>query len=181
MCACCSMLMGVVRCGVVWCGVAGSVFYCKQAPPVGAATAFADMRAAYDSLSPSKQEELEQLEAICSLHHHDTKIYRLTNNDQLPAKPLLTEEQRSASPPTRHPLVLLHPETGRKALHGLTSSTWCGKPLFFFWGGGGGGGHQFCTTNDDLFTKTGSRRDKHRKPPCCSKIAGGKSRPASCR
>ena len=123
----------------MWCGVAGSVFYCKQAPPVGAATAFADMRAAYDSLSPSKQEELEQLEAICSLHHHDTKIYRLTNNDQLPAKPLLTEEQRSASPPTRHPLVLPHPETGRKALHGLNSSTWCGKPILVCVCVGGGG------------------------------------------
>ena len=125
--------MGVVRCGVA---SAGSVFYCKQAPPVGAATAFADMRSAYDSLSPSKQEELQQLEAICSLHHHDTKIYRLTNNDQLPAKPLLTEEQRNASPPTRHPLVLPHPETGRKALYGLNSSTWCEKRLSFL-------GHHF--------------------------------------
>ena len=102
---------------------AGSVFYCKQAPPVGAATAFADMRAAYDSLSTAQQTELEQLEAVCSLHHHDTKIYRLTNGDQLPAQPLLTEEQRRGSPPTRHPLVLTHPETGRKALYGLNSST----------------------------------------------------------
>lgn len=102
---------------------AGSVFYCKQAPPVGAATAFADMRAAYDSLSTAQQLELEKLEAVCSLHHHDTKIFRLTNDDQLPAQPLLTEEQRRANPPTRHPLVLSHPETGRKALYGLNSST----------------------------------------------------------
>ncbi len=101
----------------------GSVFYCKQAPPVGAATAFADMRAAYDSLTAAQQMELEHLETVCSLHHHDTKIYRLTNDDQLPAQPLLTEEQRRASPPTRHPLVLPHPQTGRKALYGLNSST----------------------------------------------------------
>eukprot|EP01051_Picozoa_sp_SAG22_P010264 SAG22_NODE_912_length_6534_cov_2.967211_1_plen_701_part_00 len=101
----------------------GSVFYCKQAPPVGAATAFADMRAAYDSLPAAKQQELEQLESVCSLHHHDTKIYRLTNSDNLPPTPLLDEQQRAASPPQRHPLVLAHPETGRKALYGLNSST----------------------------------------------------------
>jgi alpha-ketoglutarate-dependent taurine dioxygenase len=101
----------------------GSVFYCKQAPPTGAATAFADMRAAYDSLPAAQQAELQKLEGVCSLHHHDTKIYRLTNDDNLPARSLLTEEERAASPPTRHPLVLPHPETGRKALYGLNSST----------------------------------------------------------
>ena len=101
----------------------GSAFYCKEAPPEGAGTCFADMVAAYAALPEARRQELEGLESVCSLAHHDTKLYRLYHNDQLPPEPLLSEEQRAANPPTRCPLVLRHPQSGRKALSGLNSST----------------------------------------------------------
>lgn len=98
---------------------AGSVLFCKQAPPTGAETCFADMAAAYErALSDEERAHLESLECICSQAHHDKKL-----NLTQPTYPTLTPEQRAAAPPQRVPVVLTHPETGRKALYGINSST----------------------------------------------------------
>lgn len=96
----------------------GSVFHCRQAPPDGGATLFADTRGAFAKLDDAKKRELESLEAVCSLAHHDKKI-----NSYSPGYPVLTPEQRAANPPNRVPLVLEHPVTGIPALYGLNSST----------------------------------------------------------
>ena len=96
----------------------GSVFHCRQAPPAGGETLFADTRGAYANLETAKKRELENLEAVCSLAHHDKKI-----NNYSPGYPVLTPEQRASNPPNRVPVVLEHPVTGRPALYGLNSST----------------------------------------------------------
>ena len=96
----------------------GSVFHCRQAPPNGGETLFADMHAGYERLHDDKRAQLDELEAVCSLAHHDKKI-----NAYSPDYPILNAEQRAANPPQRVPLVLTHPTTGRKAIYGLNSST----------------------------------------------------------
>ncbi len=96
----------------------GSVFHCRQAPPQGGETLFADTRGAYARLGESKKRELAGMEAICSLAHHDKKI-----NLYSPDYPVLTPEQRAANPPRRVPVVLKHPVSGEPALYGLNSST----------------------------------------------------------
>jgi alpha-ketoglutarate-dependent taurine dioxygenase len=96
----------------------GSVFHCKQAPPEGAETLFADTRGAFAGLDTAAKAKLEPLEAVCSLAHHDKKI-----NNYTPDYPVLTPEQRAANPPNRVPVVLTHPVSGTPALYGLNSST----------------------------------------------------------
>ena len=96
----------------------GSVFHCRQAPPEGAETLFADTRQAYAGLDTATKVLLDEMEAVCSLAHHDKKISLYT-----PGYPLLTEEERAATPPNRVPVVLEHPVSGVPALYGLNSST----------------------------------------------------------
>jgi alpha-ketoglutarate-dependent taurine dioxygenase len=96
----------------------GSVFHCKQAPPQGGETLFADTRSAFAHLDSATKQELAGLEAVCSLAHHDKKINRYSPN-----YPVLTPEQRAANPPNRVPVVLTHPVSGAPALYGLNSST----------------------------------------------------------
>ncbi|MEK9670954.1 MAG: TauD/TfdA family dioxygenase [Rhodospirillaceae bacterium] len=96
----------------------GSVFHCRKAPAEGSETLFADMQKAYASLPDADRAKLDNLEAVCSLAHHDKKI-----NAYSPEYPVLTPEQRKQNPPNRVPLVLKHPVTGRPSLYGLNSST----------------------------------------------------------
>jgi len=96
----------------------GSVFHCRQAPPEGGETLFADTRGAFARLDAAERRRLESLEAVCSLAHHDKKISLYS-----PGYPVLTLEQRVANPPNRVPVVLKHPVTGEPALYGLNSST----------------------------------------------------------
>lgn len=96
----------------------GSVFHCRQAPPSGSETLFADTRQAYAGLDEPTKARLRGMEAVCSLAHHDKKISLYT-----PGYPLLTEEERAANPPNRVPVVLEHPVSGVPALYGLNSST----------------------------------------------------------
>mmetsp|Transcript_80740 Transcript_80740/g.224756 ORF Transcript_80740/g.224756 Transcript_80740/m.224756 type:complete len:369 (+) Transcript_80740:146-1252(+) len=98
---------------------AGSVLYCITAPPEGADTCFADATAALEALPADRRERVEQLEAVCSIAHHDARVHQTT-----PSFPLLNEEQRRANPPVIVPLALKHPVTGRKALYGVNLGTW---------------------------------------------------------
>ena len=96
----------------------GSVFHCRLSPPEGSDTLFADTRTSYADLDKKIQNKLLDLEAICSLAHHDKKISLYS-----PGYPILTPEQREKNPPRRVPIVLKHPVTGQNALYGLNSST----------------------------------------------------------
>ena len=88
----------------------GSVLRVVRVPSVGGDTCFANMYAAYETLSPSVQEHLEGLEAV-----HDI-IPQLVIALERGHTNLDLDEARERFPPMRHPVVRTHPETGRKAL-----------------------------------------------------------------
>lgn len=102
---------------------AGSALFCRQTPPEGGTTCFADMKAAFASLPEVEQQYLQGLECICSLSHHDAKIHSSRNDYPKP-----TEALRASNPPRRVPLVLQHPVLGTKALYGWNSSVCCIVP-----------------------------------------------------
>jgi alpha-ketoglutarate-dependent 2,4-dichlorophenoxyacetate dioxygenase len=75
-------------------------------PSWGANTEFADMRAAYDALDPRTKSEIEDL--VCE--------HSLAYSREAIGFTELTDEERDAFAPVRHPLVRSHPATGRKSL-----------------------------------------------------------------
>ena len=86
----------------------GSLLRAGVIPPVGGDTMFANMYLAFETLSPTLQALIEPLHAI-----HDMTVARqLRGRD-----PADLAEVRRRNPPVVHPMVLVHPETGRKALY----------------------------------------------------------------
>lgn len=84
-----------------------SFLNCKQKPAVGGDTMFANMYVAFETLSPPMQEFLEKREAI-----HDASLIKgIENRD-----PAAVADLKRRNPPVAHPVVKVHPETGRKAL-----------------------------------------------------------------
>ena len=78
-------------------------------PAEGGETEFADMRAAYDALSPQMQEKLEGLSAHHSLYHSQSKAGYLHKTDHLYGF-------HDKGAPLR-PVIKTHPETGRKSIY----------------------------------------------------------------
>ena len=89
-----------------------SMLYCREAPPVGGTTEFANLYMAYDLLSPTMKQLLEKLEAVHDLLHFLTAPY-------LTWKPKVRNPAsiRSRFPSVVQPVVRVHPETGRKSLY----------------------------------------------------------------
>ena len=79
----------------------GTMLYGIEVPSVGGNTLFAGMYAAYEALSPAMQARLEGLQALNAYVLGDTTVSRLT----------------SESKTYVHPVVRVHPATGRKALY----------------------------------------------------------------
>jgi taurine dioxygenase len=86
----------------------GSLLRAGVIPPVGGDTMFANMYLAFETLSPTLQALIEPLHAI----HDMTAARQLRGRD-----PADLAEVRRRNPPVVHPMVLVHPETGRKALY----------------------------------------------------------------
>lgn len=92
----------------------GSVLYARELPPYGGDTLFANMYLAYQTLSDGLKRMLEDLRAVHSSRHvfgaeqtyRDTTEFkgRIGNPD------LATQD-------AIHPVVITHPDTGRKALY----------------------------------------------------------------
>jgi taurine dioxygenase len=79
-----------------------------QLPGVGGDTCFMSLYAAYDALSPAMQRFLDPLTAVNTPERilarvQDFRIYR-------------GDVRKETPPPMVHPVVRVHPETGRKAL-----------------------------------------------------------------
>jgi alpha-ketoglutarate-dependent 2,4-dichlorophenoxyacetate dioxygenase len=84
-------------------------FLCaKQLPAEGGNTEFADMRAAWDALPWEKQQAVRHLEVQHSLAYSRTLVE---------GSPPLDENERQALPPSVHPLVRVHPGSGRAGLY----------------------------------------------------------------
>ncbi|MEP3051106.1 MAG: TauD/TfdA family dioxygenase [Erythrobacter sp.] len=96
----------------------GSILVARVLPPSGGDTHYAHMGAAYDALSDDVKAEIEELEAYHTADH----VYE---EGGLYAKTDMGEELRGQDLKTGavHPVVIRHPQTGRKLLyvnHGFT-------------------------------------------------------------
>ena len=80
----------------------------KVLPDVGGATQFVNTYMAYETLSAKTQALIEPLWAV-----HDATLGPTFKR----AGPELAEEIRRLNPPVAHPVVTVHPETGRKSLY----------------------------------------------------------------
>lgn len=87
-----------------------TILCAKEVPAVGGDTVFASMTAAYDNLSARMQRYIEGLEAI-----HDIKPFRALFGDSSEERAELQRYER-LYPPRAHPIVRVHPVSGRKAL-----------------------------------------------------------------
>ncbi len=88
----------------------GSLLYALDVPIGGGDTVWADMCAAYEDMSPAWRSFLDGLSAI-----HDNMTRNLINSlEQLSAEEF--SQVRKYLPPTEHPVVCTHPETGRRFL-----------------------------------------------------------------
>lgn len=85
-----------------------TLLYAVECPPQGADTQFADMYAAYAALPAEKQRRLRSLRAVHDRNFRYSALY--------PNRPPLTPEQIAKVPPVEHPLLRIHPATGRPAL-----------------------------------------------------------------
>lgn len=95
----------------------GSILHLVEQPSAGGDTMFANMYAAFDTLSPAVQALCEELTATHDVTMSLTKaIARGHSSAKL-------DELRSQLPPVSHPVVLRHPVTGRKALFVNGNST----------------------------------------------------------
>ena len=81
----------------------GSILRALEMPPVGGDTMFADMYAAFASLSPALQTFVQTLTARHDPVGHYLYLSGAKRLDELPY--------------ATHPVVRIHPDTGRKALY----------------------------------------------------------------
>ena len=88
-------------------------------PEVGGNTLFASMTTAYDSLHPSLQEFLCNLEAL-----HDFKVFRVLYSGTREGRQRLLDLE-DIFPNQRHPVVRVHPVSGRKAIFVSPQTTKC--------------------------------------------------------
>jgi len=83
-----------------------SLLRCEEIPPVGGDTMFANMYMAYETLSDTMKDVIDDLWAVhdLTLAHHNRGRADI-------------DEVRKRTPPVAHPIVRVHPETGRRALY----------------------------------------------------------------
>jgi len=97
----------------------GSILYARVIPEKGGDTLWANLNAAYEALSPALKRTIEGLRAyhdVCGGGPYNrVATYREIVLAQPNGPQRLAEIQREF-PPMLHPVVRVHPETGRKAL-----------------------------------------------------------------
>ena len=92
----------------------------------GGETRFASMYDAYEALDEGTKQRLAALRAVHNLDFSRTRRH---------GEDLMTEEQKKARPPVAHPIVRIHPETGRGCIF-LGDHAWCIEGMPFDEGGG---------------------------------------------
>jgi len=97
-----------------------TMVHCLQTPPSGGETRFANMAAAYEALADDMKARIDDLSV---LHHYGNRQDPGEGTGSRTAASPLTEEQRKQVKNYFHPLVMRHPVTGRKALYGVSGSS----------------------------------------------------------
>jgi taurine dioxygenase len=92
-----------------------SILHALQLPPLGGDTCFASMSAAYDTLSPPMQAFVDGLTAV-----HTLKMVAERTRGMTQVK--LNDDIDGGYPSCEHPVVRIHPESGRKTLN--VNSNW---------------------------------------------------------
>lgn len=88
----------------------GSILYAKEVPPVGGDTLFASMYAAHDHLSEGLKETLSHMKAW----HSNSRVFGKSSRPDNEGR---TGNEDQVSPDIVQPVIIRHPETGRKALY----------------------------------------------------------------
>lgn len=91
----------------------GSILYAVELPEWGGDTLFASQAAAFDALSPGLQRTLEGLYAV----HSASREYSAQGASAQKRGSMNVAEADGYVGEFVHPMVLVHPETGRKALY----------------------------------------------------------------
>ena len=98
-----------------------TLLYAVAVPSAGGETRFASMYDAYEALDDAMKQRLAPLRAVHSLDFSRTRRH---------GEDPMTEEQKKARPPVAHPIIRIHPETGRACVF-LGDHAWYveGMPL----------------------------------------------------
>jgi taurine dioxygenase len=91
----------------------GSILYALEIPDYGGDTLFASQAAAYEALSPGLKATLEGLNAV----HSAGREYSAQGHSAQKRGSMSVAEADGLVGEYVHPVVLVHPETGRKALY----------------------------------------------------------------
>ncbi len=91
----------------------GSILYAVEVPDFGGDTLFASQAAAFEALSPGLQKTLEGLNAI----HSAEREYAPTGASAQKRESMKISDAEGMAGRFAHPMVKVHPETGRKALY----------------------------------------------------------------
>jgi len=91
----------------------GSILYAVEVPEWGGDTLFASQAAAFDALSPGLQKTLEGLSAV----HSASREYSAQGHSAQKRSSMSVAEADGMVGEYVHPMVLVHPETGRRALY----------------------------------------------------------------
>ncbi len=91
----------------------GSILYAIEIPEWGGDTLFASQAAAYDALTPGMRATLETLNAV----HSAGREYSASGHSAQKRGSMSVIEAEGAVGEYVHPVVLTHPENGRKALY----------------------------------------------------------------
>jgi taurine dioxygenase len=94
------------------CPALGSILYAKELPPHGGDTLFANMYLAYETLSEGMKAMLRPLKAV----HSAADAFGPNAKRYAGKRSTLLRNQEAALAETEHPVVRIHPETGRKLL-----------------------------------------------------------------
>ncbi|HYC45005.1 MAG TPA: TauD/TfdA family dioxygenase [Burkholderiales bacterium] len=85
-----------------------TILYALEVPVAGGDTLFASLYRAYDTLA---EDERKRLRPLTGRFHYE-KYYNRRKN-----MPPLTDEQKARTPVVEHPLVRIHPFTGREGMY----------------------------------------------------------------
>ena len=91
----------------------GSILFAHEVPKKGGDTMFASMYSAYENLSEGLKKTLDGMQARHSSRHVFGKA-RASRNDDTVGR---IRNSETANQDALHPVIIKHPETGRKALY----------------------------------------------------------------